>query len=486
MPVPRTLVPLVINFCRYSSKLYLPNHNDRMEKGKDIPMIKGDFLLGSLRYYKKDPIAFFKKNTEEQGDIWRFHVAGRQFIFVNHPDYIKPVLQENHRNYIKSAGYRKLKALLGDGLFTSEGDYWLKQRRLAAPAFHKKRIDAYAEIMANYTETMLNRWDGAFQEGQTIDIHKEMVEVTLKIVTDTLMAIRVEEEVQAIEKYFPFALNFMERRVIAGISPPLKWPLPSHNKFRDAVGRMDAIVNRLIDERRASGEDRGDLLSMFMQVKDEDTGEGMSDQQLRDEMLTFFLAGHETSAVTASWTLYLLDKYPEAEQKLRHEIDTVLQGRRPTLDDFKNMPYLRYVINESMRIISPIWAIAREAVAEDVIGGYQVNKGDSVIISSYLTHLKEDIFENANTFNPDRWADGFEKKLPKFAYFPFGGGPRLCIGYQFAILEMQVILSMVLQKYRFSLVEEPEYEFSLTLRPKHGVHMKVFKYQEQAAEVPAS
>ena len=318
---------------------------------------------------------------------------------------------------------------LGEGLLTNEGSGWLRQRRLCQPAFHRERMASYGHTMSAFTEEMLATW----KDGEVRDIHQEMMQLTMRIVAKVLFGVEVKEDTERVAA----ALNALMRHTSGGrmILPPVvrHVPIPAMIRVKRAVRELDEIVNRIIRERRASGQDTGDLLSMLMAARDED-GSGMTDRQLRDEILTFLLAGHETTAVSLSWTWYLLSQHPEVEEKLRQELSHVLGGRTPQLEDLPRLPYTDKVVKESMRLYPPAWSLAR-TVKELELAGYRIPVGSNVVMSPWIMHRDPRFFEQPEQFNPDRWTAEATQRLPRFAYFPFGGGPRLCIGASFAMME---------------------------------------------------
>lgn len=440
-----------------------------------IPVARSQKITGHLKEYVNQPLDFLLKKWKAEGDIFKFRLAHRYLIVISHPDYIKHVMQENHMNYKKSLAYRKLKLLLGNGLFTSEGEYWLKQRRLSQPAFHKERIANYFGTMVSFTNLLMDKWTAESKLGNKIYLHKEMTELTLKIISKTLLGIELSEEGKIVEENLPFALNFMIRRVTSTINYPMSLPLKKHTQFKRAVQALYHSIGGIIKNKRLQQDSGMDLLSTLMAVKDEETGERMSDQQLKDEVLTFFLAGHETSAVAVTWAIYLLMQNPEELAKLKSEIDNVLKDEEFNISHLKRLSYTTQVIKETMRMVSPVWVLGREALADDQLGRFDVKKGQSIIFSPYLVHRHPDYWESPEAFKPERFTPEREAKMHKFAYFPFGGGPRLCIGASFAMMEMQIILSLLIKNFDFTPAsnEKPGFNFSLTLRPSTEIELLV-------------
>jgi cytochrome P450 len=440
-----------------------------------IPVARSKKFVGHLKEYVDQPLDFLMNKWKEEGDIFRFRLAHRYLIVISHPDYVKHIMQENHTNYKKSLAYRKLKLLLGNGLFTSEGEYWLKQRRLAQPAFHKERITNYFETMTAFAYQLIAKWQEECKEGNSVYLHKEMTVLTLKIISKTLLGIELSEEGRVVEENLPFALKFMIRRVTSTVNFPMSFPLKKHIHFKRAVQSLYSSIDGIILNKRKLEDPGIDLLAILMGVEDEETGEKMSDQQLKDEILTFFLAGHETSAVALTWTIYLLMQNPSELAKVKAEVDAVLKDQPFNIAHLKQLTYTTMVIKETMRIVSPVWVLGREALGEDVLGNHKINKGQSVIFSPYLVHRHPDFWEQPDTFNPQRFTPEKEAKMHKFAYFPFGGGPRLCIGASFAMMEMQVILSLLIKSFDFTpkSVKHPGFNYSLTLRPSSEIELNL-------------
>jgi cytochrome P450 len=392
--------------------------------------------------------------------------------FLYHPRDIEYVISTNAKNFIKSRNQRSplFQRLVGNGLLTSEGDAWKRQRRLAQPAFHRQRINAYAETMATYGERTISTW----RDGEVRDLHGDMMRLTLEIVVKTLFNADVSADADKVG------------RVLSRIVTPfagqatLKWimdnrlPTITHRRFNRDAREIDAIVYRIINERRRNGLDEGDLLSMLLKAQDED-GSRLSDKQLRDEVMTIFLAGHETTALTLCWAWYLLAQNPETEKEFHAELAEVLGGRLPTMADLSRLQYTEKIAKESMRLYPPAYALGREAVEECEIGGFRVPRGTQVFMFQWSTQRDARFFVEPERFWPERWTEEFANSLPKYAYFPFGGGPRACIGNYFAMMEVVLLLATIGQRFRFSLV--PDHPVSLmpamSLRPQDGIRVVV-------------
>jgi cytochrome P450 len=430
------------------------------------------FLIGNLPLFSSDPLAIYTRWAREYGDIFYYRAGWIDVYFLNHPSLIESVLVSKSQNFAKDKVIQNSRWFLGEGLLTNEGSGWLRQRRLCQPAFHRERMVSYGQTMAAYAEEMLATW----RDAEVRDIHQEMMQLTMRIVAKVLFSVEVKEDTERVAT----ALNVLMRHTSGGrmILPPIlrHVPVPALMRVKRAVRELDEIVNRIIRQRRASGQDTGDLLSMLMAARDVD-GSGMTDRQLRDEVLTFLLAGHETTAVSLSWTWYLLSQHPEVEQKLREELSQVLGGRTPQLEDLPRLPYADKVVKESMRLYPPAWSLARTVAKEIGLAGYQLPVGSNVVMSPWILHRDPRFFEQPEQFNPDRWTADAAQHLPKFAYFPFGGGPRLCIGASFAMMEANLLLAAIAQRFQLRLVPgHPVAALpSITLRPRHGIRMSLTK-----------
>jgi cytochrome P450 len=436
----------------------------------------------SLGPLNDNPLEYFTKLAREYGDVAGLRVLNFRSIFINHPDLIEEVLVTNARKYSKGRVLRANRHVFGEGLLTSEGDFWLRQRRLAQPAFHRARIASYAVTMVEYTQRMLNGWRG----GEERDAHQEMMRLTLQIVGKTLFGADVERDAQEVGKSLELLLeigaNF--RRTIF---VPHWLPTPTNLRVKREVAQIEKILYRIIGERRASGRDSGDLLSMLLSAQDED-GSRMTDRQLRDEAITLFLAGHETTASTLSWTWWLLAQNSAVEAKLHAELDAVLGDRAPSLDDLPRLAYAGHVITESLRLYPAAWGMARLAVEDHEIAGYPVTRGMGVAMAQWVVHRDPRWYDAPEEFRPERWENDLWKRLPRFAYFPFGGGPRQCIGNAFALMEATLILATIARKFRLRLLaNHPVVPLaSITLRPRYGVRVTLESREKFAAKTSLS
>ncbi len=439
---------------------------------------KGGFLTGHLREWTRDRLGFLTRCAREYGDFVPLRFGPWRSYLLSHPDSIEQVLVTDSRRFRKSYFYRINRALLGNGLLTSEGDFWLRQRRLAQPAFHRNRIAGYGEVMVAYTNRMLDRW----QEGETRDILEEMMTLTMEIVAEVLFDADVAEDAREVGVATKVLRDLFSARIDSMLRIPEYLPTPANLRRRREVRRLNRIVYGIIERRRGSWEDRGDLLSTLLHAHDED-GSRMTDEQVRDEVMTLFLAGHETTAIALAWTWYLLARHPEVEAKLQAEIQSVLGDRTPTPADLTKLPYTEMVIWETLRLYPPVWAISREAVTACEVGGHWLPKGATVAISQWILHRDPRYFEHPDDFEPERWQDGLARRLPRFAYFPFGGGQRHCIGSSFAVMEAILILVTVAQQFHLSLAgDRVQPEPSITLRPKGGLRLVLHRRSTQVAD----
>jgi cytochrome P450 len=438
------------------------------------PGPRGTRLLGSLGDFRRDMLAFYTHCAQTYGDIVPYRLGFHRMCLLNHPEFTEKVLITDAKNYAKRTYVLKLLVpVLGNGLLTSEGDFWLRQRRLIQPAFHKQRIGAFADIMVDYTRRLCDRW----QDGQTLDLHAEMMRLALEIVGKTLFDADVANEVEGVGAALEVVMDQFISRWESVLPLPDWFPTAANLRFKHTVKKLDAIIYQMIAQRRASGQQRGDLLSLLLQARDEDDGTGMTDRQLRDEAMTLFLAGHETTAGALSFTWYLLAQHPEVERKLLAELTTVLGGRTPTLADLPRLVYTEQVLLESMRLFPPAYGFGRVAKVDCELGGYRIPRGTTVIMVPWVTHRDGRWFDAPLQFSPERWAGDLAKRLPRYAYFPFGGGPRLCIGNQFAMMEATLIIAAMAPRYHFELQPEPPVvpRPVVTLRPAHGVPVKVHR-----------
>src|ERR671923_1359708 len=432
------------------------------------PGPKGHFLLGNLPELGNDIIGLFQSCARDYGDVAYLNLAGWPVFVLSHPGHIEQVLVTEHKNFIKHRFFwRHVRGMFGNGLLTSEGDFWLRQRRLAQPSFHRERIATYGDVMVSYTERALDTW----HDGETRDVHHDFMRLTLLIVAKVLFDADVAHEVEPIGSALDDAMKEIASRFRRPFRIPDAIPIPGNLRWRRAVRRLDGVVHRIIDEHRER-DSRGDLLGLLMQARDDD-GQAMTDEQLRDEAITILLAGHETTALALSWTCYLLSKHPQVTRLLHDELDEVLHGRPPTVGDLPRLRFTEMVVMEALRLYPPAYALGREAVKDCTIAGYTVPARTSIFISPWVVHRDARWFDRPEEFIPERWAGNAAQRLPKFAYFPFGGGPRMCIGNRFAMMEAVLLLACVARRFRLTLENEKSVALfpSITLRPANGLRM---------------
>jgi cytochrome P450 len=430
-------------------------------------------LMGHFETFTAGPqrLRAILELRETYGDVVRLRFGALTGHLVCDPELVQEVLHTRNREFGKETrGMRKLRLVLGLGLLTSEGSFWLRQRRIAQPAFHKKRIAGFAQSMVDAAEDMVARWE----DGATLDAHQEMMKVTLRIVGQTLLGTDVTSDADRIGAAVSHIVEDVNERVnkLVDLGPP--FPSRRNLAFERAMDTLDAVVLDMIAARRASGQTGDDLLGMFMEVADEETGERMTDAQLRDEVMTIFLAGHETTANALSWALYLLGTSPDVWRKLTAEVDAVLEGgRRATPADFARLTYTQQVVQETMRLYPPAWLIARAPYEDTTLGGYFLPAGSLVFLPPWIVHRHPDHWESPEGFDPDRFAPGADATRHRFAYFPFGGGPHQCIGNNFALMEAVLVLATLARDFRldlvpgFAVVPDPQ----VTLRPRDGVRV---------------
>ena len=438
------------------------------------PGPKTSFLSTFTYRPGRNPLQFFSNLARDYGDLAYLRMGGEHLFIASDPSVIKDVLVTHNQNFHKSRGLERMKILLGEGLLTSEDAVHLRQRRLMQPAFHRDRVAAYASTMVSYADRVRSGWS----DGATLDVALEMSRLTLLIVGKTLFDTDVESQARDVGDAMSGLMNSFWTLMLPFGGTLERLPIPRLRRGRKARERLDAIIYGIIGERRASGGDRGDLLSMLLMAQDdEDKGRGMTDRQVRDEAMTIFLAGHETTANALTWTWYLLSQSPEIERRLHEEIDRVLAGRLPTVADVDCLPYTTRVVTESMRLYPPAWLVGRRAVNEYSIDGYPVPPRSIVVMSQWIVHRDPRHYPEPERFDPDRWTPAFKAALPRFAYFPFGGGPRQCIGESFAWMELVLVLATIAQRWRFDLVPDHPVvpQAAVTLRPKYGMKMMARK-----------
>lgn len=424
-------------------------------------------VIGHALEYRRDPLAFLLR-TAAYGRAIRMKLGPIDAVLLREPEDLDQICVGESRKFQKDRMTRGLVAVLGEGLLTSHGDVWLRHRRLLAPAFHRDRVATYAADMVQATE----RYAAEIRHGETRDLHLDMMGLTLEIVARVLFASDVVRRARDVSG----ALEILVEHFGDGL-PTLfpimeKLPLPSRRRAHEALATLDDVLLGVVRERRRAKSGGGDLLSMLIEAQD-DAGKGLSDRELRDELMTLFLAGHETTALALSFACVFLSRNPFAEEKVRAELAAVLGDRSATADDYPKLVYTRAVVLETMRLHPPVWAIGREAIEDVVIGGYLVPKGQQVWLSQWVNHRDVRYFPEPERFLPERWLDGLEKSLPRFAYYPFSGGPRICIGNTFATMEAVLLLATILRRFRLSLEDKRPLKLSplITLRPSRPIRV---------------
>jgi len=452
----------------------MPDTMPKVTKAALPPSQRASLLGGHLRQFWADRIGFLTRQAE-LGDVTYIRMGNQPMYFINHPDLIRDLLVVNANKFVKGRALQRSKVLLGNGLLTSEHEYHLRQRRMIQPEFHRARIADYSRSMVEYATRTASAW----ADGDVRDIDREMIFLTLQIVGKTLFNADVGTDADRIGG----ALNTMVELFNFLLLPFSEWleklPLPHSRKFDKARKTLDEIVYGIITDRRRSGRDEGDLLSMLLFAKDETDGSVMTDEQVRDEALTLFLAGHETTANALTWTWYLLSQNPDCEAKLHDELKRVLPGRSPTFEDLPSLKYLEAVLAESMRLYPPAWAIGRTAIEDHDFGGYQIPPGSVVLVSPFVLHRDQRFWKDATTFNPERWFEASVKEAgQQNIYVPFGGGVRRCIGEGFAWTEGMLLIATLAQRWKLRLDPGQRIDLKpqITLRPKYGMKMSIHSH----------
>lgn len=424
------------------------------------------FLGGNLAEFMHHRLDFFLQTARTHGDLASFRFGPRRLFLASHPDLIEQVLVTDAKHYIKHFGARMYKPVLGNGLVTSEGDFWLRQRKLSQPAFMKNRVLGYAPMMGELARNMLDRW----RPGERVDVHFEFSGLTSAIALKTLFGLEDDRDREPFVAALRDAFLLLSEKFRSLVRVPLWVPTPRNLRLNRAIAHLNRVVDGYIAAGRSRKEPGNDLLTRLVNAQDDD-GTKMTDRQLRDEAMTLYLAGHETTALTLSWSWVLLARHPEAEAKLAEEWSRVLGGRTPTPEDLPNLPYTDAVLSEAMRVYPPVYLIGREATRDLELGGYRVKRGTTIFMSQWVSHRDPRWFPDPEEFLPERWLDGLAKRLPKYAYYPFGGGPRVCIGNTFALMEAAILLAAVGQRYRFTLADDAVIDVNpqITLLPAYGV-----------------
>ncbi len=436
------------------------------------PGPKGAPLLGSaIDLRSKGVLQFYVDAWHEYGDVARFRVGPLTLFQFVRPEHVQHILVKNTDKYIKGLSHEKLRVPFGLGVFTSEGELWRRQRRLMAPTYTPRGVGRFAGVMLAEIRDMLHRWETR-PTGEPLPINQEMIRLTMSIISRSMFTLDIGQEFQEVGQALAFLLEFANKRSVTLVDPPLFLPTPMNQKLKRALKTLDGFLYGLIDQRRQQPPG-DDLLSILMHAREEETGEVMSDKQLRDEVLIVFFAGHETTAQLLTWTWILLAQHPEVEEQLHGELGRTLGGRSPSLDDLPHLTYTRMVLDEALRLYSPVSMVARDAVGDDVVDGYPVPKGAMITILPYITHRHPEFWQRPEDFYPEHFTPERVEARPRYAYYPFGAGPRTCLGKHFALLEATLALAEVAQRYRLPLVPRQTVEaaWSGTLRPSQEVMM---------------
>jgi cytochrome P450 len=425
-------------------------------------------IVGNTLQFRKDQLGYLEYLQRTYGKMATMYAGKTPIIMLFRPEHVRYILTENPRNFTNREIAEPLRQLIGDGLLTIDGETHRQQRRLVQPAFHKKRVESYADIMVQHTENIIAKW----QPGGILNMASEMQELTLRIVAQCLFNVDLAHEVDELGYAFSEMIDNPVGMVESLLGLHIDWPFTAYGRRMAAKKRVDAFIYKLIKQRRAEGHDAGDILSMLLENQgDEGT---LNDTQVRDHIMTFVAAGHETTSNALTWTFYLLSQYPQVRAKLRAELNAVLDGRAPTLEDIPQLTYTEWVLNESMRIYPPAWRQARRAFEAFNLDGYHFPAGTILMFSQWIIHRLPEIWGDAEVFRPERWDPVDGQKVPAWSYFPFGGGPRMCIGMPFAQLEAKLLLATIFQRYTPLIVpgsKRVELVPLITLRPKDGMQM---------------
>lgn len=424
-------------------------------------------LVGIAPEFQRDALGLYMNAARDHGDVVTLPLGPIDLYFINHPDLVRQIFVEKAHNYRKSDLFYKLKILVGEGLLTSEGAFWKRQRRLSQPSFNRPGIALLSEKMIESTSAMLDRWT-AMGDGARLDVEGEMVKLTLSIVTSALFGADLERHGRRMSDTVEIVMREVVQRMRSPFDIPLSVPTPANRRLRRGLGELDDFIYSIIEERRRSKDAPRDLLAMWMEAKDEAGGAGMSDRQLRDEAVTMFIAGHETTAMLLTWVFYLLWLHPEWWRRVQSELDTVLGGRTPTVEDVPALRDLRLVIEETLRLYPPAWIVFRSPLGDDELGGYRIPRGASMVILPYTLHRRPDFWDDPDVFDPERFTDERSAGRHRFAYIPFGAGARMCIGRDFSLIEAHLIVAMVLQRFRLHV--QPGYP--VVPEPLASLHVK--------------
>lgn len=459
--------------------------NGEQPHGRLAPAPRGVPFIGNLPELRKDNALTFLRGYESLGDVVRYPIGPFDIYCLAHPEDVQHILQSNHKNYQHPPFLnRKLGEIVGNGLTTIEGEEWRTMRRLSQQAFHRQILSDYVDLFTATTAEMLETWGPKVRSGEYVDMRREMVHISLNNLARALFGAEWSDQVAVMEPAVTIANEHADRRLLTAVDLPLWMPFPSYRRFLRARGAVDEIIYQLIRERRAASEHGTDLTSLLVKAKDEETGAVMTDVQARDQIMTFLMAGHETVSAGMSWVWYLLSTNPDCAARVQEEVDRVLGGRPPTVDDIPKLQYISQVIDESMRLYPPLFVLPRTPLEGEEIRGYYIPSGSTFIaLCPYVTHRHKEFWDNPEGFDPDRFEPAKVKDRHRFAYFPFGGGPRKCIGDQFGLVQMRVIVAMTVQRYRLDLA--PGFQVApqpaISLRPRNGLLMSIHDREKDRA-----
>ena len=434
-----------------------------------VPGPRGHRLVGSLLEVRRDRVSFVTHATREYGDLICFRMGPKRLYLVNHPDHARHVLCDNVANYRKGLGLNEARPLLGEGLLTIDGELWTGQRRLLQAAFNNKRMDEFSELMVTAARSTAERWQEHARPGQVLDIAQEMVGLTIKILGLTLFRIDLSERAEDISRDLTVLTRWAMTRMTSLWKMPLRVPTPANRRARAALSRLESLVEQMMQQHQQGSDG---LLSL---LADPNAETGTERKKLRDEVMTLLLAGHETTAATLAWTWYLIAQHPEVERQLHDEVDQVLGGRRPTLSDLPRLVYTKMIVSETLRLYPPVWLLPRKAINADRLGPHSIPANSDVLVSVYTIHRHSRFWNDAERFDPQRFASDNGSERDSCAYLPFGAGPRTCLGSRFGLMEVMLIVATMAQQFRLRLAgnQEVEPEASLTLHPRRGLPMSL-------------
>lgn len=445
---------------------------------REVPRPKTYPLVGHLpMLWKQGMMGTLKQYWEKHGDLVELKLGPQRAYLVSSPDLIKRIVLDNRENYPKGDVYDAFRLLVGNGLVTSDGSFWRRQRRMIQPSFQRESLKSFVHDMVETSVATLDRWQGSLDDGVTVDIAQEMMRLTMQVIGTTMFGVDMDSKTDRSSQAFKQVMSYVIQQGNVPFRLPLWLPLPSNIKLRRSLQTLNRIVYGIIEQRKNDPGTKHDFLSLCLQAQDKETGLSMNEEQVRDEVITMFLAGHETTSNALSWTWYLLSQHPEVEARFHEEIDTVLGGRLPTYHDLSQLTYTKMVLQEALRLYPPVWLLARNVKDNDEWSGYSIRGGSIVLYSPFLTHRHPEHWENPEQFDPERFQPEAVQARHKFSYLPFNLGPRLCIGKHFALYEGQLVLATLGQHYRFSVPSGHNVEMhpETMLQPRGGMPMVVHK-----------